>query len=179
MRLSLLFLLMTLIGIACKSTAVSESEDHGISTEKIQTTNMPNNEELFSYFESELAAQKFLIEDSETNTDYSVYDGTRNVDVHITGEGVRWYYIKRTEKTQGNYRPDFTLYVFEFKNEAKAKNCLKKINAALHSDAMEYNGKGPQTITMYENEVFFFSSRAEAFRGYINDFAEKIENYSI
>ena len=150
-----------------------------IKTEVITTSNMPDNETLFTQFKADLESDRFVIEDSRTEENFVWYDGDRDVDLKVEGEGIRWYYIKQHDKpgeTQ-HYHPDFNLMVFEFENRKKAKSCYQKIDDALRSNSGFMNGKGPQRVVFNQNEVFYFSSRAEMFRRYINFYAKQVEGY--
>lgn len=147
--------------------------------EIIHTENEENNEALFSKFRSDLESKKFAIEQSDMNEKHggSYSNCEKNLILNIKGQGIRWYYIKRKEAKPKNYYPDFSLRVYEFKNENEAKLNFDKINLALKSNGRFCNGKSPIVIVRNRNEVFELSTRAEMFRGYIKDFANKLENY--
>jgi hypothetical protein len=104
-------------------------------------------------------------------------DGKRKVDIVAKGKGIHWYYIKRQKAKPDYYYPDFVLYVFEFKDSTTAQSHFKTIDAALHTHDDFANGKGPNKLIRKGNELFYFISRAEMFRGYLNHFASEIEAF--
>jgi len=146
--------------------------------EVIKTADKADNSVLFSKFLADLSSETFQIETTELNTKKSYKDCDRNVFLNMEGQGIRKYYVKRQEEKPKNYYPDFIVWVYEFENEGKAINVEKRILAALMSKGRLCEGKDPTNIVRNKNEVFQLQTRAEMFRGYINDFGEKLKNYS-
>lgn len=196
MRQTIIFILFLSLLFSCKESSTPENivgkQDniqidksmdidiqHSDSTEVIQTQNVEDNHVLFSKLNLDLGLEKFVIENQKSDSVYNLryFDCDRNVNILVKGEGVRWYYIKRTEAKPKNYFPDFVLYVLEFNNENEAKLNYDKISLALISSGRFCNGKGPKDLVMNTSEVFYLTSRAEMFRGYIDDFVQKIKNY--
>lgn len=147
--------------------------------EIIITENEEDNELLFSKFSLDLKSEKFAIEDSEVSEKHGGFycNYVENTTIHVKGQGIRWYYVKRTEAKPKNYYPDFELIVYEFKNENEAKIIFDKINSALNTRRRFCNLIEVSIVVINKNEIFTLSTRAEMFRGYINDFGKKLENY--
>lgn len=51
------------------------------------------------------------------------------------------------------------------------------MDAALNSAGKYCNGKAPMIAVKNKKEIFELSTRAEMFRGYIEDFAQMLESY--
>jgi hypothetical protein len=147
--------------------------------EIIITENEEDNEIPFSKFILDLKSEKFVIEDSEVSAKHEGFycNYIENTTLTIKGQGIRWYSIKRTEAKPKNYYPDFVLIVYEFKNENEAKIIFDKINSALNTRRRFCNLIEVRNVVINKNEIFTLITRAEMFRGYINDFAERLENY--
>lgn len=149
-------------------------------TEIIQTTDDLENEGLISRLISDLKSEKFELEERDIHPHTSFYDSDSEVQFVMRGNGMKAYAFKRTEAKPENYYPDFILTVFEFETESAAASCFDKIEAPAKR-GMQLPGvlvqKNPQTIVLRGNEVFFLSTRAEMFRGYIEDCAKRIEGY--
>jgi hypothetical protein len=163
--------------------SIQESKDSAIakadSATYIYTDKIGKNEEIFSQFISDLANETFAIEDEQSdNVSHSGYkDCKRQVHINMAGQGIRCYYIKRKEPKPNQYYPDFVLHVYAFKNKTDAAYNYGIIKAALSSFGRNCNGKSPHALVLKHNEIFVFSTRAEMFRTYINNFAEIIRNY--
>lgn len=124
----------------------------------------------------DLIREKFVIKASSVPQKYSYANCDTNINLELRGTGISKYYIKRTEAKPKNYYPDFVLLVYQFKNETQTKLEYSKIEKALYSSGF-CNGKEASKLILKKDLVFHFSTRAEMFRGYINTFAKKIENY--
>lgn len=144
----------------------------------IKTTKNGVNASLLSKFKIDLKKDKFKIKTLKVleNTSYNNCDD--NIEIQLKGTGITSYYVKRIEAKPEKYYPDFVLIVQEFENEIEANIGYAKIKKALYSYGF-CNGKEPRKLLIKENTVFCFSTRAEMFRGYINDFAKKIEKYQL
>lgn len=159
----------------------SNSTESNLRTEFIQTTNQPDNVGLVPTLIADLKSQKFELKNEAIHPENSFYSWKEDIQFIIKGNGIKAYYFKRIEAEPKNYYPDFILTVFQFKSEDEAQSCFDKIEAAAKS-GMHLRGsegqKSPETIVRKGNEVFFLSTRAEMFRGYIEDCAKRIEGYS-
>lgn len=159
----------------------SNSSDAITRTEIIQTTNQPKNTGLIQTLIADLKSQKFELKNEDIDPTDSFYDWKEDIQFIIKGNGINVYSFKRTEAKPEYCYPDFILTVYEFRSEDEAQSCLDKIEAAAKS-GMHLRGsegqKSPETIVQKGNEVFFLSTRAEMFRGYIEDCAKRIEGYS-
>lgn len=166
-----------------EDVSIQESKDSAIAQTDlatyIYTDKIGKNKEIFSLFLSDLANEKFDIEDEQSdNISHAGYkDCKRQVHINIAGQGIRRYYIKRKEPKPNQYYPDFVLHVYAFKNKTDAAYNYGIIEAALSSFGRYCNGKSPHALVLKHNEIFAFSTRAEMFRTYINNFAENIRNY--
>lgn len=174
------FLLLTLSCFSLFSCNFSRKTEQSVKVslpdEVLLTKNMPDNEQILTRLRDDLQKETFRIEARKEGS-IGWYDGEKKKYLVVKGDGIRRYYIQRKEAEPENYYPDFSMYVLEFSTEAQARACLEKINAALSTRDEFRHGKAPQTAVVNQNEVFCLSTRAEMFRGYINDFAGKIESY--
>lgn len=146
-------------------------------TEVVNTVDKQDNKTLFFKFKADLKRGYFKIENTELNSGMSYNDCNQNIILSVKGKGIRKYYIKRQKDKPKNYYPDFVLWVYEFENEGQAKEIENKIVLALKSGNSFCNGKSPEFITRNGSEVFQLSTRAEMFRGYINEYGKKLKNY--
>ncbi|MFZ4058173.1 MAG: hypothetical protein ACOYKE_08525, partial [Ferruginibacter sp.] len=54
---------------------------------------------------------------------------------------------------------------------------FEQLNTALHSAGRFCNGKAPDKLVLKQNQIFHLGTRAEMFRGYIEQYGEWIKNY--
>ena len=110
---------------------------------------------------------------------WSENDCNLNKVIQVKGEGVRIYTAQSKVGigTKKNYFPDFTMFIFGFDNEAQAIQHFTTLKSAVSSNHGFCNGKAPENIVRNGNEIFYFTTRAEMFRGYINESADFIQNY--
>lgn len=146
--------------------------------ETIEANNIDENEILMNALQTELLKNKFELFESESGKTWSENDCNLNKIIKVKGEGLRVY---TAESKQGigpkkNYFPDFTLLVFGFDDEQQAKQHFKTLASAVNSQGF-CNGKAPEKIVRNGSEIFYFATRAEMFRGYIEQYAEFIQDY--
>lgn len=170
-------LILLITSLACTTNDDSTAVVNTTPKEIIYTIDQPTNKALFDFFKETLKADTFKIEDSRKERNFVWRDGKRKVDIVAKGKGIHWYYIKRQKAKPDYYYPDFVLYVFEFKDSIAAQSHFKTIDAALHTHDEFANGKGPNKLIRKDNELFYFTSGAEMFRGYLNHFAAEIEAF--
>ncbi|MDO7138122.1 hypothetical protein [Algibacter lectus] len=137
-----------------------------------------NDATLISRLKPFLNNKKFKIEETKLIESKSYKNCKDNIILRIEGKGLKKYYVKRTESKPKNYYPDFIMWVYEFENESQAVTAKKKILNAFKSSNGYCNGKKPNYLVLYDNKIIHLTTRAEMFRGYIIDIAEKIKNYS-
>ncbi|WP_111859841.1 hypothetical protein [Acinetobacter sp. CFCC 10889] len=147
--------------------------------ETIEANNINENEVLMNALQAQLLKQHFELFESESGRNWSENDCNLNKVIQVKGEGLRIYIAKSKvgigEKK--NYFPDFTMLVFGFDDEAQATQHFTTLKSAVFSNHGFCNGKTPENIVRNGNEVFYFTTRAEMFRGYINESANFIQNY--
>lgn len=145
----------------------------------IQTQNVDDNLKLLNQFKTELEENDFNFEELGKSSGTGFTNCENNTLISVKGEGIRSYFAKsrKPAKNTTDFYPDFNMQVLEFPNEQIAREKFEIMNKALHSDGRFCNGKAPETLVIHKNEVFFLSTRAEMFRGYINDYAKFIEDF--
>ena len=112
---------------------------------------------------------KFKIE-SEKDKGVNYYANCKdNLKLIIKGDGIKYYYVKRTEAKPKNYYPDFSMSIYEFKTIVEAIGVEKELNQAL------CNRKSIEYIVRYKNKIIHLETRAEMFRGYIKKYADEIQ----
>jgi hypothetical protein len=150
------------------------SETKSIS---ILCKNEKDNLELFTKLKTELEKNDFKIEELEHNNGAGFLNCKENTIISMKGSGIRSYFARssKPEKNTEDFFPDFHLQVFEFPNEKIAQENFEIMNNALKSPGKFCNGKAPQILAINNSEVFLLATRAEMFRGYINDYAKFIE----
>ncbi len=146
--------------------------------EILNTNKSINDSVLIEKLLKDFSKVKFKIETTEVIGTNSYANCNDNLILKIEGRGIKQYYVKRTEAKPKNYYPDFIMFIYEFENEDSAINAENEIIKAYKSGNGYCNGKGPFYIIRYKNQIIDLRTRAEMFRGYIMDIAEKIKNYS-
>lgn len=156
---------------------VDKAPEEAVTKKTVYKTHPGKQEALFSYFLDELRQAEFAIEESEQKSSYSFTNCQTGEDIVLKGKGVSWYYIKRQEAEPEHYYPDFSLHVFRLGSEAEASEALTRIQVAMRAYKRDCSIMGVDEITRNGREIFYFSTRAEMFRGYMRDFAKKIESH--
>ncbi len=187
----LIFILVTFSIFSCNNKS-TEKPQISQKNENLGFEDMPNSEtksisihcnnekdnlELFTKLKIELEKNDFKIEELKHNKGAGFDNCKENSIISMKGSGIRSYFARssKPEKNTVDYFPDFNLQVFEFPNEKIALEKFEIMDKALQSGGRFCNGKAPQILAMNKNEVFLLSTRAEMFRGYINDYAKLIE----
>lgn len=96
--------------------------------------------------------------------------------IRVTGPGIHAY--RASSRVGGgkkkDYFPDFSIMVFSFKTVQEADQHFKILAAPVNSQDF-CNGKSPERLVKNGRFIFYFATRAEMFRGYINQYVEFIE----
>ena len=151
--------------------------DENATIEIINTKVTIGDKDLISKLEKDFKIQKFKIEKVEF-IEENTYDNCKeNLIIKIKGKGIKKYYVKRQESKPKNYYPDFIMWVYEFETEGETVAVKKGIKKALDSGNGFCNGKSPEYIIRYQNKIIHLGTRAEMFRGFIKNYADKIEHY--
>ncbi len=79
-----------------------------------------------------------------------------------------------SDKRMKNTFPDFTVYEMNFKNEQDAQYVIELFYKSRHQPIVE-ELISVDKIFSKENKVYYFETRAEMFRDYINKYAETIK----
>lgn len=120
-----------------------------------------------------------LTSNSATAADLSITDCKQNQILIIKGAGNASYWAERSKGIgeKKDFFPDFRMEVMSFETEQQAEQHLKILQNALTSFNGFCNGKSPIKIVRQGAHLFYFGTRAEMFRGYINTYADFIEKY--
>lgn len=147
----------------------------------IETNNIEENEALLLALQTRLLKANFELIEKDSGISWSENDCTLNKIIQVKGEGIRSYIATSKEKigTDKKVRPDFVILVFGFENEQVATQNFQTIASAVNSAGGFCNGKSPENIVRNGNEVFYFTTRAEMFRTYINDYAKFVQDFKI
>lgn len=147
--------------------------------ETIEANNINENEILMNALQVQLLQAHFHLYESESGQAWSENDCDLNKIIRVKGEGLRIYTAESKVGigAKKNHFPDFTLLIFGFDNEQQAIQHFKTLQSAVSSQGF-CNGKTPEKIVRNGNEVFYFTTRAEMFRTYINQYAEFVQNYT-
>ena len=145
----------------------------------IETDSVDENETLLLALQTRLLKANFEFIEKDSGSSWSENDCSLNKVIQVKGEGVRIYTAQSKVGigTKKNYFPDFTMFIFGFDNEAQAIQHFTTLKSAVSSNHGFCNGKAPENIVRNGNEIFYFTTHAEMFRGYINESADFIQNY--
>ncbi|MDP2386677.1 MAG: hypothetical protein Q8M29_09925 [Bacteroidota bacterium] len=143
----------------------------------IETKNTADQLELITKLRAKLEEDDFDFEQQEVTRFPGFSNCEENTTISITGNGLRQYFARsrKPEKNTTDFYPDFIIQVFEFQNEQIAQEKFEIMHKAMHSKGRFCNGKAPMVLVINNNEVFYFFTRAEMFRGYINEYSEFVE----
>ena len=141
-------------------------------TKIIKTKTTINDKELIGQLEKAFKMDKFKIEGEKDKGENSYANCKDNLKLVIKGNGIKYYYVKRTEAKPKNYYPDFSMSIYEFKTIGETVGVEKEIKQAL------CNRKSIEYIVRYKKQIIHLETRAEMFRGYIKNYADKINKFS-
>ena len=147
----------------------------------IETNSIEENDTLMLALQTRLLKANFDFIEKDSGTSWSENDCTLNKIIQVKGEGIRSYTAVSKEKIgeDKNIRPDFVILVFSFDNEQIAEQNFKIISSAVNSAGGYCNGKTPENIVRNGKEVFYFTTRAEMFRTYIDEYAKFIHDFKV
>lgn len=178
MKQNIIIASFLLLLVSCNQQQSSDDIKTEVVQETFQTYPELVKDSLLIKLKNDLKTEKFAIEKVVKENSYTEYDGNRNVNVVVKGEGITKYTIKRQEAKPAGYYPDFNMYVFELKNETLAKDCFAKLTFARFSPGSgEKRMKDVLVMTQNGNKVFILFTRAEMFRSYITHFIHRINKY--
>lgn len=148
---------------------------------KTTTLNIVANEpqidlEPIKSFRARLKKDQFKLSETQTEQVWSTYDCHLNRIIRVTGKGIQAY---RASSRVGigakkDYFPDFIMTVMHFKTSQEADTYFDIFAVPVNSHDF-CNGKTPEKIVKNGRTIFYFATRAEMFRGYINQYAEFIQ----
>lgn len=147
---------------------------------KIQTQDMPDNQQLIEELDRNLQASNFILESEDDIHTWTLNDCDRNRIIQVEGEGMRRYTVTRTVALPDHPSkyPEFMLLVFEFSNEQDAKNNYKTLNDALLSGGNACNGKSPNMAVVNGNEIYYFTTPKPDYTVFIQQYSDLVENYN-
>ncbi len=148
--------------------------------EKTKTLNIEahqslNDEDLINTFRAQLLKDHFQLSKNTGDQAWSTNDCHLNQIIRVTGPGIHAY---RASSRVGigqkkDYFPDFYMTVFSFKTVQEADQHFKTLAVPVNSQEF-CNGKSPERLVKNGRFIFYFATRAEMFRGYINQYVEFI-----
>ena len=147
--------------------------------ETIETNSIEENEALMAHLQTELLKNQFDLFEKDSGTSWSENDCDQNKVIKVKGEGIRSYRgvsqikVGDDKKT----RPDFTLLVFSFDTVELAQQSFQILDSAVGSGHGLCNGKTPEQLVLNGQEIYYFTTRAEMFRDYINKYAEIVKQF--
>lgn len=180
MKKLLLLLVIFLLFVSCNDPKEKKLNwDYPDENAEIKTFNTKaiDDKELISRLEEDFRKGKFKIESKEDKREESFSNCNDNLILKIKGNGIRRYYVKRTEAKPKNYYPDFMIFIYEFDSEAEAEDVEEEIREAFYSGNGFCNGKGHDYLVRYKNKVVQLATRAHMFMDYTKEYAEKIKSY--
>lgn len=144
--------------------------------ETIEANNIDENEVLMNMLQTQLLKDQFELFEKESGNAWSENDCHLNKIIQVKGQGLRTYTAKSKIGIgdKNNIFPDFTLLVFDFDHEQQAIQHFATLASAVSSNGF-CNGKASEKIVRHQNEIFYFTTRAEMFRTYIHRYADFIE----
>lgn len=147
----------------------------------IETDTIDENDALMLALQTRLLKANFEFIEKDSGTSWSENDCSLNKIIQVKGQGIRSYTAVSNEKVgeDKKVRPDFVLLVFGFENEQIAEQNFQIIASAVHSANGYCNGKSPENIVRNGKEIFYFTTRAEMFRPYIDEYTQFIRDFKI
>ncbi len=143
------------------------------------TVKLASNVRLLDALITKLKQADFTFEERDSRGEPSYINYSENRITIIEGNGIRKYFAisKKPEKGSKNLYPDFGIWVYKFPTDDVAQRHYEQLNKALQSSGRYCNGKSPEKLVLNGNEVFHLSTRAEAFRTYIEKYGEFIKKF--
>ena len=162
-----------------KNLSFDEMPNEKTVFEIIEAKSIDENDALLVALQTQLLKDQFEFVEKESGTSWSENDCTNNKVIQVKGDGIRSYRAESQVKVgqKNNIRPDFSLLVFAFEDAQLAEKNFISLKTAVESDNGFCNGKSPEVIVRNGNEVFYFTSRAEMFRSYLDQYSQYVEDY--
>ncbi|WP_089605760.1 hypothetical protein [Acinetobacter piscicola] len=162
-----------------KNLSFDEMPNEKTVFEVIEAKSIDENDALLVALQTQLLKDQFEFVEKESGTSWSENDCTNNKVIQVKGDGIRSYRAESQVKVgqKNNIRPDFSLLVFAFEDAQLAEKNFISLKTAVESDNGFCNGKSPEVIVRNGNEVFYFTSRAEMFRSYLDQYSQYVEDY--
>ena len=164
---------------ASKSLTFADIPNKNTVYETIETNSIEENEALMAHLQTELLKDQFDLFEKDSGTSWSENDCDQNKVIKVKGEGIRSYRGVSQVKVGDDkkIRPDFTLLVFTFDTPQIAQQSFQILDSAVGSGHGLCNGKAPEQLVLNGREIYYFTTRAEMFRGYINKYAEVVKQF--
>lgn len=163
-----------------KNLSFADMPNEKTTFEVIEAKSIDENDALLVALQTQLLKDQFEFVEKESGRSWSENDCTNNKIIQVKGDGIRSYRAESLVKIgQNQVRPDFSLLVFAFEDAQQAEKNFISLKTAVESDNGFCNGKSPETIVHNGNEVFYFTTRAEMFRPYIDQYSKFVEDYSV
>ena len=164
---------------ASKSLTFADIPNKDTVYETIETNSIDENDTLMTHLQTQLLKDQFDLFEKESGNSWSENDCDKNRIIRIKGEGIRSYRGVSKVKIgdEKKYIPDFIMLVFTFDNEQLAQQHFITIDSAVGSGSGFCNGKAPEQLVLNGREIFYFTTRAEMFRTYINKYAEIVKQF--
>ena len=164
---------------ASKSLTFADLPNKNTVYETIETNSIEENEALMAHLQTALLKDQFDLFEKDSGTSWSENDCDQNKVIKVKGEGIRSYRGVSQVKVGDDKknRPDFTLLVFTFDTPQIAQQSFQILDSAVGSGHGLCNGKAPEQLVLNGREIYYFTTRAEMFRGYINKYAEVVKQF--
>lgn len=148
------------------------------TTLNIEVNEPLNDQQPIKNFRARLLKDKFQLSQRKIDQAWSTNDCHLNRIIRVTGQGVASYRASSRVGIGENkdYFPDFDLIVMNFETIQKADQHFKTLAEPINSHEF-CNGKSPEKLVKNGDLIFYFTTRAEMFRGYINQYAEIVKAY--
>lgn len=147
--------------------------------ETIETNSIDENDALMAHLQTQLLKDQFDLFEKDSGTSWSENDCDQNKIIKVKGEGIRSYRGVSQVKVGDDKkaRPDFILLVFGFNTDELAQQYFQTLDSAVGSGQGVCNGQTPEELVLNGREIYYFTTRAEMFRPYINEYSALVKNY--
>ncbi len=174
-----------IVFLVCNGQTEVKATQDKITQNHIKLRPVQSDSPVISKLRNELKNKQFTLKLTNPSNKLSFINCEKQE--QITFDHVVTFFARRSfPEKGGNFYPDFNFYVLEFDNELLAKEMfekLQKMKSGFSSEpsnfkecAAEVFGKAPYTFVRTGKQIFYFDTRAEAFRGYINQYAHIVNS---
>lgn len=138
---------------------------------------LSSDDPVIKNLESHLQKDFFKLDTKDYNSGISFWDCENNQ--HLIFKNALYLGYSRTKPINGNYYPDFDVTILDFESEAAAQKAyilIQKFSQKQHECNLEqgFFDKAPIKFIQKNHQVFYFSTRAEMFRTYMNRYSDFI-----